>query len=113
MITTRPWGTFETLSMSEGQYQVKRITVLPQKKLSLQFHNHRSEHWIVVQGEIVAQVGDDFQQLQKNQSLYIPKHVKHRIINNTSKSAVLIEVQVGDYLGEDDITRLEDDYGRL
>lgn len=111
MKTTRPWGSFETLVLADG-YQVKRITVSPNHKLSLQFHDHRSEHWIITKGEIKAQVGEDFQILHANQSIYIPKHVQHRIINEGKTEAVLIEVQVGDYLGEDDITRLEDDYGR-
>jgi mannose-6-phosphate isomerase len=112
MITFRPWGSFETLEMKDKCYQVKRIEVNPGQKLSLQYHNHRSEHWIVTEGQIIAQVGADFQILSKNQSIYIPKNVNHRIINKGSVKAVLIEVQIGDYLGEDDIVRIEDDYGR-
>ncbi len=116
--TQRPWGSFETILVDDTlgkpeKYQIKRITVKPRQKLSLQFHNHRSEHWIIVQGEIVAQIGDDFFTLTRNQSLYIPKNVKHRIENDSKKDAVLIEVQIGDYLGEDDITRLEDIYDRI
>ena len=110
---TRPWGSFETILQKIKSYQVKRLIIKPQQKLSLQFHNQRSEHWIVVEGEIIAQIGDDYHILTRNQSLYIPKHVKHRIENRSRKDAVLVEVQIGDYLGEDDITRLEDDYGRV
>ena len=123
----RPWGSFETLftyhaisplerSVAQDELnvsQVKRISVKPQQKLSLQFHNHRAEHWVVIQGEIVAQVGDDFHVLHRNQSIYIPTHVKHRIINNSNTVAELIEVQIGSSVDEDDIVRLEDDYGRI
>ena len=111
MITTRPWGEYQSLYLGSN-FQVKRITVNPQSKLSLQFHEFRSEHWVVTDGTIVAQIGEDFHQLNKNQSIYIPKRVKHRIINNGDSPATLTEIQIGDYLGEDDITRLEDDYGR-
>lgn len=109
---TRPWGSYQTIQMKEGNYQVKTITVNPGQKLSLQYHHHRSEHWVVVRGSIVAQVGEDFHAINTNGSIYIPKGVKHRIINQGPEEAELIEVQVGDYLGEDDIVRLEDAYGR-
>lgn len=109
----RPWGSYKTLKMEEGVYQVKSIIVKSGQKLSLQYHHRRSEHWIVVRGRIIAQVGDDFHTIDTNRSIYIPKGVKHRIINRSMDEAELIEVQVGSYLGEDDIVRLEDDYGRV
>jgi len=113
----RPWGSFQTIEQTIGDNhntcQVKRIIVMPQQKLSLQYHDKRSEHWIVTKGTIVAQVGDDFHRLDRNQNIYIPKHVKHRIINDSNESAELIEVQIGEYIGEDDIVRLQDDYGRI
>lgn len=109
----RPWGSYQTVHMVDNTYQVKTITVKPLQKLSLQYHHQRSEHWVVTRGSIKAQVGDDFHNLHANQSIYIPKGAKHRIINETETDAELIEVQVGDYLGEDDIVRLEDVYGRV
>ena len=118
MSETRPWGSFETIlantvaSNSNEIYQVKRIIVNPHSKLSLQYHYKRSEHWIVVKGSIVAQVGDDFHVINRNGSIYIPKGVNHRIINETDARAELIEVQIGEYVGEDDIVRIEDIYGR-
>ena len=109
----RPWGSYQTIKMSDNEYQVKVITVIPGQKLSLQYHHKRSEHWVVVKGTITAQVGEDFHIVNKNGSIYIPTGAKHRIVNDSLESAVLIEVQVGDYLGEDDIVRLEDHYGRV
>lgn len=110
--TYRPWGFFENIKQDEG-FQIKRIVVNPKQRLSLQYHNQRSEHWIVVRGSIITDIGEDKKTLFTNDSLYIPKGVKHRIQNVCDDVAVLIEVQVGNYLGEDDIVRLEDDYGRL
>jgi len=109
----RPWGSYQTLSIEPGKYQVKTIKVLPGQKLSLQYHYKRSEHWIVVKGTIIAQVGEDFHTINPNGSIYIPKGVKHRIINDSEEISELIEVQVGKYLGEDDIVRIEDFYGRV
>jgi len=107
----RPWGYYETLVMSPF-YQVKHIVVKPGCKLSLQMHQHRSEHWVIVTGE--AKVTRDEEQiiLQANQSIYIPALTKHRIENELSTPLELIEVQTGSYLGEDDIVRFEDIYGR-
>ena len=108
----RPWGHYKTVNIGEG-YKVKHIFVKPGKRLSLQSHKHRSEHWTIVKGSTKVRIGDDYHVVSKNMSVYIPKGSKHRIDNTEfSKVVELIETQVGDYLGEDDITRYEDDYGR-
>ncbi len=107
----RPWGFYESLTRS-ATFQVKRISVKPGAKLSLQLHRHRAEHWVVVSG--IAQVTRDQEifVLEKNQSTYIPIGVKHRLANIDDKPLIVIEVQSGDYLGEDDIVRFDDVYGR-
>ena len=107
----RPWGSFTVLDEGEG-FKVKRISVNPGHKLSLQYHHHRSEHWTVVQGVATVTVGEDIKQLKVNESIYIPLKEKHALANEGEELMQLIEVQVGDYLGEDDIVRLEDRYGR-
>lgn len=107
----RPWGFYETLSLGEG-FQVKHILVKPQAKLSLQMHNHRAEHWVIVKGRATIVRDLDRFELSENQSVYIPKFSKHRIENLTDEPLELIEVQTGDYLGEDDIVRFSDVYGR-
>lgn len=107
----RPWGFFETLILSD-RFQVKRIHVHPGAKLSLQSHYHRSEHWIVVQGTAKVTVGDEVRLLTENQSVYIPLGAVHRMENPGRVPMVLIEVQTGSYLGEDDILRYEDLYAR-
>ncbi len=107
----RPWGTYATLKIEEG-YQVKRITVKPGESLSLQYHHHRSEHWVVVKGEALVQIGEEELITHEKEYRYIPLGEKHRLTNTTKNQLVLIEVQVGDYLGEDDIVRLDDIYGR-
>lgn len=107
----RPWGTYTILEESP-QYKVKRIVVRPGAKLSLQKHHHRSEHWIVVSGIATVTVGEKRFVLHKNESTYIPKEEVHRLENEHTEDIVLIEAQVGDYLGEDDIVRLQDDYKR-
>jgi mannose-1-phosphate guanylyltransferase / mannose-6-phosphate isomerase len=107
----RPWGHFETLAISE-RFQVKRIVVKPGAALSLQSHVHRSEHWIVVSGTAKITVGDNVSLLSENQSVYIPLGVVHRLENPGKVAMVLIEVQTGAYLGEDDIIRYEDIYAR-
>ncbi|TSE23821.1 MULTISPECIES: mannose-1-phosphate guanylyltransferase/mannose-6-phosphate isomerase [Tepidimonas] len=107
----RPWGTYTVLE--EGpRFKIKRIEVRPGAALSLQMHHHRSEHWVVVSG--VAQVinGEQHILVRTNESTYIPAGHKHRLINPGKVDLVLIEVQCGDYLGEDDIVRFDDDYGR-
>ena len=107
----RPWGTFKSVAQGKG-FQVKEIVVYPGKRLSLQKHFHRSEHWIVVSGIAVVEVDNQTQTLEANQSVYIPVTSVHRLENSGKVPLVLIEVQSGDYLGEDDIVRLEDDFKR-
>ncbi len=107
----RPWGWFETLVLAD-RFQVKRIHVHPGAALSLQSHHHRSEHWIVVAGTAQVTVDDEVQLLTENQSVYIPLGAKHRLENPGKVPMVLIEVQTGAYLGEDDIIRYEDIYAR-
>ncbi len=107
----RPWGCYETLSMEPG-VQVKRIMVNPGASLSLQLHHHRAEHWVMVKGEARVTCGDDVFMLQENQSTFIPAQTRHRLENPGTDPIVLIEVQCGSYLGEDDIVRFEDIYGR-
>lgn len=107
----RPWGFYETLNKA-GNYHVKHIMVKPKGKLSLQSHQHRSEHWVIIKGTATVTRGHEILKLQENQSVYIPALVKHRIENETQDTLELIEVQTGHYLEEDDIIRFEDIYGR-
>ncbi|WP_435988392.1 mannose-1-phosphate guanylyltransferase/mannose-6-phosphate isomerase [Sulfitobacter sp. SH24] len=107
----RPWGWYESLIIG-GRFQVKRIVVHPGAALSLQSHHHRSEHWIVVEGTAKVTVDDDIQLITENQSVYIPLGAVHRMENPGRVPMVLIEVQTGSYLGEDDIIRYEDVYAR-
>lgn len=107
----RPWGTYDSVDVGE-RHQVKRITVRPGAKLSLQMHHHRAEHWIVVKGNARVTRGEEEILLTENQSTYIPLGVKHRLENPGKTDLELIEVQSGSYLGEDDIVRYEDTYGR-
>lgn len=107
----RPWGTYECIDHAE-RYQVKRITVNPGASLSLQLHHHRAEHWIVVKGTAQITCGDQVILLSENQSTYIPLGTLHRLENPGRIALELIEVQSGSYLGEDDIVRIDDNYGR-
>ncbi|WP_432734446.1 mannose-1-phosphate guanylyltransferase/mannose-6-phosphate isomerase [Maridesulfovibrio sp. FT414] len=107
----RPWGSYETVDRGE-RFQVKRIEVKPGGVLSLQMHHHRAEHWVVVRGTALVTVGDSELLLQEDQSTYIPIGTKHRLVNPGKINLELIEVQTGSYLGEDDIQRFEDLYGR-
>jgi mannose-1-phosphate guanylyltransferase/mannose-6-phosphate isomerase len=107
----RPWGCYESIDGGD-RFQVKRITVKPNASLSLQMHHHRAEHWVVVRGTARVTSGDKQLLLSENQSTYIPVGVKHRLENPGTIPLELIEVQSGSYLGEDDIVRFEDDYGR-
>lgn len=107
----RPWGWFETLALAD-RFQVKRIVVKPGAALSLQSHIHRAEHWIVVSGTAQVTVGDEVKLLTENQSVYVPLGAIHRLANPGKVPVVLIEVQTGAYLGEDDIIRYEDIYDR-
>lgn len=107
----RPWGSYD--SVDEGKrHQVKRIVVKPGASLSLQMHHHRAEHWIVVSGTAIVQKGEEEHLLSENQSIYIPLGEKHRLTNPGKLPLELIEVQSGSYLGEDDIVRFEDVFGR-
>jgi mannose-1-phosphate guanylyltransferase / mannose-6-phosphate isomerase len=107
----RPWGTYTVLEEGEG-FKIKRIVVNPGQSLSLQMHHHRSEHWVVVGGTAQVTNGEQQLLLQSNQSTYIPAGNKHRLENPGQLDLVIIEVQSGDYLGEDDIVRFQDNYGR-
>lgn len=107
----RPWGYYEGIDSGE-RFQAKRLMVEPGKKLSLQLHKHRAEHWVVVSGTANVTRGDDTFLLSENESTYIPLGVRHRLENVGTTPLYLIEVQSGDYLGEDDIVRFEDDYKR-
>lgn len=107
----RPWGKYEVL-IDDTNHKVKRITVLPGSTLSLQSHKHRSEHWVVVKGTAQVVNGENMLVLHENQSTYISAGDKHRLSNPGEVNLEIIEVQTGDYLGEDDIVRYEDNYGR-
>ena len=107
----RPWGSYESIDR-EDRFQVKRITVNPGARLSLQLHHHRAEHWIVVKGTATVTCGDKQFVLTENQSTYIPLGEKHRLENTGKIPLEIIEVQTGSYLGEDDIVRFDDEYGR-
>jgi mannose-1-phosphate guanylyltransferase/mannose-6-phosphate isomerase len=107
----RPWGKYESLSEQEG-YKVKLLTVAPGSQLSLQKHINRAEHWVVISGTAEVTVGEDLLVLQPNESTFIPINTKHRLKNPGTEPLRVIEVQTGDYLGEDDIVRFEDVYGR-
>lgn len=108
----RPWGTYTVLEEGPG-FKIKRIEVKPHASLSLQMHHHRSEHWIVVTGKAKVVNGDREMIVNKNESTFIPAGNKHRLENPTTGELVMIEVQSGDYLGEDDIVRFDDKYGRV
>lgn len=107
----RPWGSFTVLEEGRG-YKIKRIEVKPNHRLSLQMHHHRSEHWIVVSGTAKVICGENEHILHSNQSTYVPQCTPHRLENPGVIPLVLIEVQNGEYLGEDDIIRFQDDYSR-
>lgn len=108
----RPWGSYEVFSRGE-HYQVKRLIVKPQARISVQYHHHRSEHWVVISGTAKVRVGEQYLTLSKNQSTFIPVGVVHSLENPGDSDLEVIEVQSGDYLGEDDIVRIEDYYGRI
>ncbi len=108
----RPWGYYEAIDTGE-RFQAKRLMVEAGKKLSLQLHNHRAEHWVVVSGSAKVTRGDETFVLSANESTYIPVGTRHRLENVGTERLYVIEVQSGDYLGEDDIVRFEDDYKRI
>lgn len=108
----RPWGSYTVLEEDQDGFKIKRIEVAPGARLSLQSHRQRSEHWVVVSGTATVTKGDEVITVQKNQSTYIPIGTKHRLENCGSEPLHIVEIQVGAYLGEDDIQRFEDKYGR-
>ncbi|NYT26691.1 MAG: mannose-1-phosphate guanylyltransferase/mannose-6-phosphate isomerase [Candidatus Thiodubiliella endoseptemdiera] len=107
----RPWGTYTVLEEAKG-YKIKRIEVLPNKRLSLQSHQHRNEHWVVIKGRAEVVNADKILTLYENESTYIKAGDKHRLSNATNEVLIIIEVQVGGYMGEDDIERFKDDFQR-
>ena len=107
----RPWGSYTVLNKGQG-FKAKIVEVLPGKKLSLQKHKQRSEHWVVVEGKAKITLGDETKYLLENESTYIPKESIHRLENTQEEVLKIVEIQCGEYLEEDDIERFEDDYGR-
>lgn len=108
----RPWGYYESITQGE-RFQVKHIVVKPGHALSLQMHYHRSEHWVVVEGTATVECDGYIQAITENQSTYIPQLSRHRLSNRENKDLHVVEIQSGDYLGEDDIVRFSDNYGRI
>ena len=108
----RPWGMFEVL-MDDPHFKVKKITVNPGQRLSLQSHRKRSEHWIVTEGSMRITCGEDCRDHDTDSHVYIPAGTKHRMENTGREAASVIEIQTGTYFGEDDIIRYEDDYERI
>ena len=108
----RPWGYYQSIDLGPA-HQVKRLVVSPGQRLSLQKHRHRSEHWTVVEGAAEVTIDGRVIVLRPNESTYIPLGAVHRAANRGETTLTIIEVQCGDYLGEDDIIRFEDDYGRV
>jgi mannose-6-phosphate isomerase len=112
-VEERPWGSFEVLSDSEEHSKVKYLTVNPGRRLSYQSHKHRAEHWIVVHGTAEVLVDGVTHILAPGESIDVPRGARHRCANPGDVDLVFVEVQLGDYFGEDDIVRYEDDFGRL
>ena len=108
----RPWGWYDVIDQAD-RYKVKSIEVKPGQKLSLQRHYHRAEHWVVVEGTALVQVDSEESIVSENQSAYIPANTMHRLSNPGKIPLRIIEVQSGSYLGEDDIERFDDSYGRV
>jgi mannose-1-phosphate guanylyltransferase/mannose-6-phosphate isomerase len=108
----RPWGSYQSIATGSG-HQVKRITVNPGGRLSLQLHHRRAEHWVVVEGTARVTRDEDVMTMGPNQSIFIPLGAEHRLENPGDVPLQIIEVQCGDYLGEDDIVRFDDAYGRV
>jgi mannose-6-phosphate isomerase len=109
----RPWGNYTVLSEDASDHKVKRIVVHPGKRLSYQRHSQRAEHWFIVSGTAQVTLNGTVSTLQAGQAIDIPREGDHRIANEGTQDVVFIEVQHGTYFGEDDIVRLEDDYGRV
>jgi hypothetical protein len=113
-LVERPWGWYKTIHGDDHNgYKVKQICVYPGKRLSLQSHNKRSEHWVVVKGKAKVQIGLSFLEMTENEHIYIHNNTLHRMENIGDENVEFIETQVGEYLGEDDIIRYEDDFGRV
>ena len=111
-IVEKPWGSYQVLE--EGtHYIVKKIIVNPSGKLSLQSHKHRSEHWIIVEGEAVVTINDEIKILKENETIFIPQGSKHRLANESNKKLIIVELWYGDILDEKDIERFEDIYERI
>ena len=110
--TSRPWGWYINVKEEPKVFKIKHICVFPKKRLSLQSHFKRSEHWVIVKGTAKVQVGKDDLILHPNQHVYIPKETLHRIENIGDDNVEFVETQIGEYLEEDDIVRYEDDFGR-
>ena len=110
-IVNKPWGTYQVLDQGKN-HLTKKIYVKPNGKLSLQSHNHRSEHWIVTEGIAEVTIDEKTINLETNQSIFIPKNAKHRLANNHSRDLTIIEVWHGEILNEEDIIRYEDIYNR-
>ncbi len=108
----RPWGNFFVIHEMDN-YKIKRIEVDPGKRLSYQYHNSRSEVWVIINGEGKIVLNEEIINYKKGDSINIPKRTKHRIENTGKEKTVFIEVQTGEYFGEDDIVRIEDDYNRI
>ncbi len=109
---TRPWGDWEVIDVGTD-YIVKRIRVMPGKKLSLQLHRYRDEHWIIAQGVARVTLGERVFDAPANTPVFIPVKTKHRVENTTTEPVIFVEVQTGEHLDESDIVRFEDDYGRV
>jgi mannose-6-phosphate isomerase len=107
----RPWGSWHVIDVADG-YKIKRIHVNPGSRLSLQSHEHRSEHWVVIQGEATCEIDGVESVVRHDESIDVPLGAKHRLGNQGAEELVIVEVQLGGYTGEDDICRYEDDYGR-
>ena len=108
----RPWGRYTVIDTGPG-FQVKQVEVDPGKRLSLQLHEHRAEHWVVVQGTALITIGKEIREVATNESVFVPLRTVHRVENQGPEPLRIIEVQTGSYLGEDDIVRLDDDFWRV
>ena len=107
----RPWGSWHVIDVNDG-YKIKRIHVKPGCRLSLQTHKHRSEHWVVIEGVATATVDERVSRVHAGESIDVAQGARHRLANEGDDELVIVEVQLGSYTGEDDIERLQDDYGR-
>lgn len=108
----RPWGSWHVIDVADG-FKIKRIHVKPSARLSLQSHEHRSEHWVIIQGEATCEINGTESVVRHGESIDVPLGARHRLGNHGDEELVIVEVQLGGYTGEDDICRYEDDYGRI